>query len=115
MCQECVIEVSPDRGNITVESGFYPLNMKKCKNCQTFSTPKTTDYVNDETEDSTSITITYNHTCSKCNHLIASHEYTYQLNDGYHEYTMNCDLCGMGEANVSVLPVDPKKILESYS
>jgi len=31
MCQECVIEVSPDRGNVTVESGFYPLNMKKCK------------------------------------------------------------------------------------
>jgi len=28
---------------------------------------------------------------------------------------MNCDLCGIGEANVSVLPVDPKKILESYS
>jgi len=60
MCQECVIEVSPDRGNVTVESGFYPLNMKKCKNCQTFSTPKTTDYVNDEAEDSSSITITYN-------------------------------------------------------
>jgi len=60
MCQECVIEVSPDRGNVTVESGFYPLNMKKCKNCQTFSTPKTTDYVNEETEDSSSITITYN-------------------------------------------------------
>ena len=60
MCQECVIEVSPDRGNVTVESGFYPLNMKKCKNCQTFSTPKTSDYVNEETEDSSSITITYN-------------------------------------------------------
>jgi len=26
----------------------------------------------------------YVDTCSKCNHLIASHEYTYQLNNGYH-------------------------------
>jgi hypothetical protein len=68
-------------------------------------------------------TITYKHVCEVCGHLIAVHEYTFSVDDMYQvwgvvtkyltlypqEYSMNCTLCGYGNATVSILPDDPRE------
>lgn len=76
--------------------------------------------------------------CVQCGHVIATHKYTFSVDEGYQvgsvtvtnpahftclcvgvcvwggcvlylqEYSMECSLCGHGEATVSVLPDDPR-------
>ena len=73
--------------------------------------------------------------CRECGHVIAVHQYTFSVDEDYQvqlittiiigqalnllllhwihfpvqEYTMECDLCGHGEATVSILPDDPRE------
>ncbi|CAB4029875.1 Churchill, partial, partial [Paramuricea clavata] len=47
--------------------------------------------------------------CELCGHNIATHEYTFQIDDGYQEYEMNCKLCGFGQDRVCIMPDDPEK------
>ena len=49
----------------------------------------------DEDEDN-EMEITFDHHCSKCGHKICQHFYSYQLDNGYHKYLMECQLCGRG-------------------
>jgi hypothetical protein len=53
--------------------------------------------------------VTFKHVCRQCDHMIADHEYTFAVDDQYQEYSMNCLLCGYGEATVSILPDDPRQ------
>lgn len=68
--------------------------------------------------------------CQQCEHVVAKHEYTFSVDEEYQvgdtldytvrwigqtlslvlqEYSMNCLLCGYGEATVSILPEDPRQ------
>lgn len=48
-------------------------------------------------------------TCQECGHVVATHEYTFEVDEDFQEYTMDCDLCGHGEIEVSILPDDPRE------
>ena len=52
--------------------------------------------------------------CPKCEHVVAEHTYTFELVEEFQEFTMTCDLCGVGEDEASVLPVNPKKASRLY-
>lgn len=52
--------------------------------------------------------------CKDCQHVIAKHEFTFDVVDDYQEYSMTCLLCGNGSAEVSVMPVDPRKASELF-
>jgi hypothetical protein len=75
----------------------------QCRSCDVVIREKTCHEEEDEE------TITYKHVCEGCGHLIAVHEYTFSVDDMYQEYSMNCTLCGYGNATVSILPDDPRE------
>ena len=97
MCKDCCVEVFIDRGDTVHESGSYLVNFKACKECGVRSMLVIKNKVceGDEDEDN-ECEITFDHHCSKCNHKICQHFYQYQLDDGYHKYIMECQLCGRG-------------------
>jgi hypothetical protein len=43
-----------------------------------------------------------------CKHRIAVHRFTFDNEDGFHEETMQCALCGSAETRRSVMPRDPR-------
>jgi len=54
-------------------------------------------------------TVTYHHVCKTCSHVIASHSYTFKVEDEYQEYEMSCLLCGNAEDSRSILPCDSRQ------
>ncbi|XP_003386737.2 PREDICTED: protein Churchill-like [Amphimedon queenslandica] len=108
MCKDCLKEICPNRGNVCLETGSYLLNYSGCASCKSLSfiLIKEKNVAEEENGDET---VTYNHTCNECGHLIASHEYTFTLDEEFQEYSMNCALCGYGSDTVSILPDDPRE------
>ncbi|XP_062504196.1 protein Churchill-like [Corticium candelabrum] len=108
MCRNCVKESCPDRGSCCLETGTYLMNYAGCCQCN-----KKTDINNIDKKSENDVdgneTVTYKHVCQTCDHVIARHEYTFSVDDEFQEYTMNCVLCGYGEATVSILPDDPRQ------
>ncbi len=64
--------------------------------------------------------------CTECGHEIAAHTYEFSIVEEFQvslfiaknvncynyvlqEYSMECNLCGHGEATVSILPDDPRE------
>jgi len=109
MCRDCVKEQHPQRGTICLESGSYLLNFAACKDCGKKEPFKITDKTSQEDDDGEEL-VTYKHLCSSCDHLVATHEYTFRVEGQYQEYTMTCLLCGTAAATVSILPEDPNNI-----
>ncbi|EDV21614.1 expressed hypothetical protein [Trichoplax adhaerens] len=110
MCNRCVFTPFPDRGNSCLDTGSFFLNFKACSSCQKRTLIETCNKESKEEEDQTEV-IKYQHICPNCRHVIANHEYTFQVEEGYQIYGMECLLCGCGEATVSVMPNDPRKLL----
>ncbi|XP_046847438.1 protein Churchill-like [Xenia sp. Carnegie-2017] len=108
MCHQCLIQVMPDRGSTCLDGGSYFFNYRQCVSCYKKANILITNRRQDEDEDGMEI-IEYQHVCEKCGHIIASHEYTFQVNGNYQEYEMNCKLCGFGQDRVCVFPHDPEK------
>lgn len=52
--------------------------------------------------------ITFQHICSGCNHQIANHEHLFWIEGDYQIYEMQCLLCGHGEDQRSIMPLDPR-------
>eukprot|EP01083_Nonionella_stella_P038564 104885_1 len=97
MCRECCVEVYVDRGETVHESGAYLVNFKKCMQCGVRCMVKMKNKnVDGDEEVDEEVEITFDHHCSKCDHKICEHFYSYQLDDGYHKYLMECQLCGRG-------------------
>ncbi|XP_074655955.1 protein Churchill-like [Tubulanus polymorphus] len=111
MCNECVKEQYPNRENICIESGSYRLNYAGCADCQSKEI-KTTNLIKEEEDNEE--TIKYEHTCADCNHVIANHEYTFEVDDDFQHYTMMCELCGCAEDQRSILPYDPRAQQELF-
>lgn len=108
MCRECVKQILPSRGNVCIESGSYLLNFKGCVVCGAKEALNITDH-NKQEDDNGEEQITYKHVCSSCDHVIAEHEYTFQVEGDYQEYMMTCLLCGSAEDTVCIYPDDPRK------
>ncbi|KAL5481867.1 hypothetical protein EMCRGX_G022127 [Ephydatia muelleri] len=103
MCIRCIKERLPDRGSSCLETGSYLLNYAGCSNCNAKGFMKESEKVSEVENDGSVERISYKHTCQECGHVIATHEYTFE------DYTMDCDLCGHGEIQVSILPDDPRE------
>lgn len=52
--------------------------------------------------------------CSSCQHVISTHSYKFWIEGDYQEYEMECALCGTAEDSISILPDDPRKILDIF-
>ncbi|XP_065910883.1 protein Churchill-like [Dysidea avara] len=108
MCINCLKTNTPDRGSTCLEKGAYLMNFAGCHACKNVGFLKEESKVSEEDDDGEE-TVTYNHVCKECDHIVASHEYTFSVDDGFQEYSMNCTLCGYGSATVSILPDDPRE------
>eukprot|EP01084_Bolivina_argentea_P135531 238796_1 len=113
MCKECCVEAYVDRGDTVHESGAYLVNFKKCAKCNVRFILKTKNknIKGDEDKDE-EVEITFDHHCSKCDHKICQHFYSYELDDNYHKYLMECALCGRGthEQFAGIKQMYPKEI-----
>jgi len=99
MCNSCVKEEYPDRGSICLEDGSFLNNFSGCAQCHGLDVISIENRTLLEDEDDV---------CKVCSHLIASHLYTFRVEDDYQEYEMSCLLCGSSEDSRSVLPCDPR-------
>jgi len=106
MCRECVKEEYPDRGRTCLEKGCYLFNFISCTGC---GKKEVTQINHNENNEADEEVITFEHACSHCGHVVASHVYNFTVSDGYQEYSMDCLLCGTAEDEQSVLPDDPRK------
>ena len=115
MCKDCCVEAYIDRGETVHESGSYLVNFKACKECGVRSLIKIKNKQSEGDEDEDDeYELTYDHHCSKCDHKICEHFYSYQLDDGYHKYLMECPLCGRGayEQFAGIKSVYPQELLD---
>ncbi|XP_029639555.1 protein Churchill [Octopus sinensis] len=108
MCVDCVKEEFPCRDTMCLEDGSYLLNFSRCARCQELGNLSIEDKYCSEDESGLEL-ITYQHVCPNCGHIIASHEYSFTVEDGYMLYTMSCALCGEAEDQRSVLPYDDRQ------
>lgn len=106
MCKDCIRNPMVDRGTMCLDSGVHVVNFRGCAKCKTMDQPLSTE--REETEEDGEETVVFKHECSKCKHVIARHEHTFTVEDGYQEYLMTCALCGRGADSRSVLPCDPR-------
>jgi len=107
MCELCVKEEEPDRGDFCLESGAYLVNFVSCHACgrkEPLQEVEKLDTVEDDTQ-----LVSFKHACSSCSHVVACHSYTFFIEDGFQNYTMSCLLCGAAEDERSCLPDDPRK------
>eukprot|EP00461_Guttulinopsis_vulgaris_P010629 UN10706 len=98
MCNECLLEVKPDVGTFTTDAGANMLNFKGCVQCKKVQFLKSVvieSSCDDEFEE-----IRYQHVCMGCDHVVATHFYTYSQDDDEQSYNMMCLLCGSGSSNV---------------
>lgn len=94
-----------------MEEGAYVLNFNGCVLCGHFNFPDSVNANNldpngepDKAIEDNIERINYDHQCTQCQHLVAKHEYTFEVVDGVQEYCMNCELCGIGEHSSTVNP-----------
>jgi len=90
------------------------LNYKGCGACGKRDFIKNVDRTDEQNEEETEQEVTFDHTCILCGHKIASHEYTFSVDDQFQEYSMNCMLCGYGEDSCSFMPDDPRKAAQLF-
>ncbi|ELT95755.1 hypothetical protein CAPTEDRAFT_113391 [Capitella teleta] len=108
MCNGCVKEEFPDRDSMCLEEGAYFLNFKFCSQCHKKDDVLViSNRIREEIGDVESIN--YQHVCQNCDHIIAEHEYKFEVEAGFQHYEMNCMLCGFGDDSRSVLPRDPRQ------
>lgn len=50
----------------------------------------------------------FEHHCAACAHVIAKHHYTFEVDEEFQKYEMDCPLCGYGQHEVSIEVEDPR-------
>jgi hypothetical protein len=109
MCNNCIIQLLPDRGTTCLETGSYFLNFKGCGSCGKKGMIKNINHKKEENE--IKETILFTHICVECNHIICEHSWEFEVVDKFQEYTMNCLLCGSGESQHAIDPTDSLEML----
>lgn len=104
------MDLCPERGRTCLENGSYLLNYKGCGGCGQRDFIKIIDREVTRNDDETEEEVTFTHVCSLCEHVIATHEYSFSVDDQDQQYSMNCMLCGFGEDTCSFMPDDPRKV-----
>ena len=103
MCNKCVKEERPERERSCLEDGSYLVNYNSCAVCLKKTQITTKDREDntdiDEDDDFEEQTVTYNHHCATCDHLIAKHYYHFANDGDTQDILMECILCGRG-ANI---------------
>eukprot|EP00924_Labyrinthula_sp_SR-Ha-C_P004235 maker-scaffold_3-snap-gene-18.47-mRNA-1 protein AED:0.02 eAED:0.02 QI:109/1/1/1/1/1/4/269/159 len=107
MCLDCIKEPLIDRGDTTLESGCYLLNLNPCNSCGVKQPPLSkfpdTTTASIHSEESTEIEeIEFRHLCpsNSCQHVIADHYYKFEVDDEKQTYLMSCALCGKGSKTI---------------
>lgn len=108
MCQDCVKEEYPDRGTLCLDSGAYLANLQGCQGCGHKDTIKSINRSTSNAENSSQEVIEYDHVCSNCNHVVATHDHRFWVEEDYQYYEMRCMLCGDAEDTRSCYPDDPR-------
>jgi len=108
MCQKCIREEFPDRGNMCLEEGSYYQNFSGCTECHGHDVLKVDNRTRLEDKEGVE-TVTYDHVCKICGHVIAVHSWSFHVEEEYQEYEMSCMLCGSAEDSRSVMPCDPRQ------
>ena len=62
----------------------------------------------DDEDDEEAERVQFEHACSSCGHVVARHEYAFQVDDNFQNFSMMCLLCGRAEDTRSVMPDDPR-------
>jgi hypothetical protein len=98
MCIDCVLSVRPDRGSTCLETGQYLLNYKCCHKCGKRGALQATNTGGAEEDNSDDgsyeETVTFDHTCKDCGHVICEHFYKFEVQGNRQDYMMDCVLCG---------------------
>lgn len=85
MCRSCVRKVLPDRGNFCTDGGVYHANYLHCHVCQKMNDLKKAKHhveendAEEEEENEFEEITTFDHVCSKCNHVIAEHWHSFRV------------------------------------
>ncbi|XP_076067993.1 protein Churchill isoform X2 [Oratosquilla oratoria] len=106
MCKDCVKEEFPDRGSICLDSGAYLANLNGCKLCGRKDRVQVVNKAT--TQEGDQEVTTFQHKCEGCEHLIATHEYCFWVEEDFQYYEMSCLLCGESDDTRSCLPDDPR-------
>ncbi|NP_001161517.1 churchill-like protein [Saccoglossus kowalevskii] len=108
MCLDCVKQKCPDRGSMCLDSGAYLVNYHGCSECKQKEPLKTVDVQKDIEEDGEE-SVSYQHVCPNCMHVVAEHSYSFSVDGEFQDYNMFCMLCGKGSDTISINPTDPRK------
>ncbi|XP_064600124.1 protein Churchill-like [Liolophura sinensis] len=107
MCHGCVKEEYPERENMCLDNGSFLRNFAGCAECRKLEIVRIENRKCTEDENGIEL-VTYQHVCLCCGHIIGQHEYTFKVEGEFQVYQMECILCGNGEDERSILPVDPR-------
>ena len=116
MCQQCVIELMPQRGSWVTDSGCYVVNLKACHGCgQRLHLSEVQERartcVEEEEEDEYEEDISFQHTCSHCGHILGTHHYVFRVDQHVQETFMDCGVCGQASCEQSTLPLEAESTL----
>jgi len=110
----------PQRERLCTETGVYIQNFAGCSKCNEQNRApdslisKGTGTIEEVDDDVTKEITSFDHTCTKCGHIIANHTHEFWIEGGYQEYRMECLICGLGEDSISILPKDPRKVSQVF-
>lgn len=109
MCQKCLHEAFPKRHRTALDSGAYILNYASCAKCGNGASGQGLSCLNsvgrkveedeNEEDDEYEETVTYQHCCAQCGHVVAEHYYRFNVSDEMQDYLMECSLCGKGASS----------------
>ena len=105
MCLNCLNTARPDRGTVCLDEGAYLVNFKACASCGVRAMPRTAKREEEATVDSEDETpegeepeeteeVQFQHVCSECGHVVASHYYRSVYSTRSQRFLMECMLCG---------------------
>ena len=66
------------------------------------------DNLDDDDSDDEEERVLFEHACSSCGHVVARHEYAFQVDETFQNFSMMCLLCGRAEDSRSIMPEDPR-------
>ena len=111
-----------------MEAGCYVINFAACAQCGKREPLRTSTTLaangiavngddadgdrhhvdDDDDDDEEAERVQFEHACSCCGHVVARHEYAFQVDENFQNFSMMCLLCGRAEDTRSVLPDDPR-------
>jgi hypothetical protein len=82
----------PDRGSCCLDTGVYVINFKECAECgkRDFPVPIDKERVEplDSDEENQEEEVTFKHKCKHCDHIIAEHYYSFNIEENRENFIM---------------------------